>query len=112
MDLLDLLALAAPPMGSRDAPDSPAEAVTYALATLVLPIALFALILFAGVWAHPGATLALGAGCISLTVVVARLLSVGTAGTLRAVIACAISCIVWGGTAFLLAVFLSFFSEF
>jgi|GraSoiStandDraft_4_1057263.scaffolds.fasta_scaffold135820_2 hypothetical protein len=112
MDPLDLLGLAYLPMGGRDAPDSPAEAVAYALAALVLPLTLAALILFAGLWLHPEATLALATGFVVLSGLVARLLRVGTAAALRTIVACAISCFVWGGGAFLLAIFLGVFSAF
>ena len=112
MDPLDLLGLALVPMGGREAPDSPAEAVAYAVASLVLPLGLAALILFGGLWAHPEAALALGAAFIVVSGLVARLLGAGTAAALRSVVACGISCFVWGGGAFLLAIFLGVFSAF
>ena len=112
MDLFDLLTAIPTPPGGRGRERSPAENLVYGLATVGFPLLLFVLVLFAGLWAHPEATLAIAGTLVVATYVVGRLLEVGLAEVLKAVIACALSCFVWGGIAFVLGAFASFYSEF
>jgi hypothetical protein len=111
VDLFDLLA-AMPTPGGRGRERSAAENLIYGLATVAFPVLLLALVLFAGLWAHPEVTLAVAGAFLVATYVLARLLEVGLAETLKALIACALSCFVWGGIAFVLGAFASFYSEF
>ena len=112
MDFLDLLVLMQPPMRSRRRPSSPGERLTYAFATLIFPVLMFVLVLFAGLWAHPLGTLALGLAFVASTALVARRLRVGPAETTLAALGCALACFVWGGIAFFLGLLSAFYADF
>jgi hypothetical protein len=112
MDLLDLMALVQPPMGGRRRSLSAGEHVIYALGTVIFPCLLFVLVLFAGLAAHPIATLALCVAFIVAIVLVARQLLVGTAQTIWAALSCAVACFICGGVALFLAMIASFYAEF
>jgi hypothetical protein len=112
VDLFDLLSAIPTPTGGRGRERSAAENLVYGLAAVGFPLLLVVLVLFAGLGPHPVATLTVASALVLATYVVARMLQVALAGTLGAVITCAVSCFVWGGVAFLLAALASFYSEF
>ena len=111
LELLDLFS-AMPTPGGSNRERSPAENLVYGLAAVVFPILLTVLVLFAGLWKYPELTLALAVLLLVATYVVGRVLEVALAEILKAVIACAVSCFVWGGIALIVAAIGSFYSEF
>jgi hypothetical protein len=114
MDFFDLFALL--PMGipgprSRDG--SPAETLTGAVGTGLLPILGFVLVLFAGVWKHPMiALVVLPLAFAGTSLLLSRLLQTSTGWTVALTLWCAVLSALAGGTALVLATFASFFSGF
>jgi hypothetical protein len=115
MDFLDLFALLLP-LGVPD-PSSPGrtpeQSLTAAVGLGLLPVLLFVVVLFAGLWRHPVVAL----GVLPLAFAVAtgalgRVLATGTGWTLAVALGCAVVSALAGGIALMLAAFASFFSGF
>jgi hypothetical protein len=113
MDLGDLFLASLPLGGSGSRRDSsPAEQLSAAVGCGLFPIADFSLVLFAGGWRHGSMALWLPVVFTVLSVLLGRMLRVGTASTLQVALGCIFFCFLASGVAFLLAVFGSFFSGF
>src|SRR5204862_1545369 len=114
MDFFDLFALLPLPLpGSSSSERSPGEGLTGALALTIFPAADFAIVLFGGVSTGLAVPLlVLPAAFTAASVLVTRLVGTSVAWTLTLAIGCAVFCALASGFAFILAVFVSFYSGF